>query len=131
MNASWLRVAYAFEFLVALIAVYTVWSEIGGQGHLDLMEPYWKGPLGVGMAYTIVRMTAAAVEREKAWNVYTIAWLLATLLIAAGMAMTTYYAHVHENDQDDSTDGNTVTSSLQASQIPSLHLPGLTLSQRG
>jgi hypothetical protein len=131
MNPAWLRLAYAFEFLLALIAVFTAWSQIGGQGHLDLMQAYWKGLLGVGMAYTIVRMTDAAVGREKAWNVYTVAWLLATLLIAVGMAMATYYAHMHENDDEDSTDGNTVTSSLQATQVPALHLPGLIFPEHG
>jgi hypothetical protein len=34
---SWLRLAYCFEFLIAMLTVFTLWSEIGGQGHLDLI----------------------------------------------------------------------------------------------
>jgi hypothetical protein len=35
---SWLRLGYAVEFLVALLAILNLWSEVGGQGHLDLMR---------------------------------------------------------------------------------------------
>ena len=34
-----LHVLYAIEFLIALIAVYTVWGQVGGQNHLDYMAP--------------------------------------------------------------------------------------------
>jgi hypothetical protein len=55
-----LRLFYAIEFLIALIATYTVWSQVGGQYHLDLMAWYWKLCLGVGIAFAAVKATAAA-----------------------------------------------------------------------
>jgi hypothetical protein len=111
MNPSWLRLIYTLEFLVALIAVFTGWSQIGVQGHLDLIPWYWKAILGIGMSWTIVRATAAAIEHRRAWNARCIAWLLATLLFAAAMGIVTYYAHLHENDdEEDNTDNTTLTS---------------------
>jgi len=32
-----LRLAYATQFLIALIAVFVLWSQVGGQSHLDYM----------------------------------------------------------------------------------------------
>ena len=58
-----LHVLYAIEFLIALIAVYTVWSEVGGQGHLDYMAWYWKAAIGPPAAYGVIRLTQAAVRR--------------------------------------------------------------------
>ena len=106
-----LRIAYVCEFLLALLAISVVWGQVGGQDHLDLMPWYWKAVLGIGMAWTIVRATAAAIEHQKAWNAKCIAWLLATLLLATAMGIATYYAHVHENDDDeDNPDNTTLTS---------------------
>ena len=43
-----LRPLLIVEFLIALESIYTFWSEVGGQYHLDLM--FWPWKLGVGMA---------------------------------------------------------------------------------
>ena len=45
-----LRLAYTTQFLLALLAIFVVWSEIGGQSHLDLMPWYLKLVLGGGAA---------------------------------------------------------------------------------
>ena len=37
MPPYWLRLAFVAEFLLALVAILEVWSEVGGQNHLDLM----------------------------------------------------------------------------------------------
>ena len=63
-----LRLAYTTQFLIALIAVFFLWSEIGGQGHLDLMPWYLKLGLGTGVAYAAVKATAAAVAQERDGN---------------------------------------------------------------
>src|ERR1700733_11278595 len=65
---SWLRLAYALEFLIALIAIISVWSEIGGEGHLDLMPWYVKLACIVGLAWCSVRFTAGIVEQQKVWT---------------------------------------------------------------
>jgi len=43
-----LRLAYATQFVIALIAVFVLWSEVGGQVHLDLMPWYFKLAFGAG-----------------------------------------------------------------------------------
>src|ERR1700682_4564416 len=62
---SWLRLAYSFEFLIALIAIFTLWSEIGGQGHLDLLPWYVKLVCGLAMAWCSIRFTAGLVEEQR------------------------------------------------------------------
>jgi hypothetical protein len=48
---SWLRMAYALEFLLAMIAIFTVWSEVGGQGHMDLLPWYIKLGCSLSLAW--------------------------------------------------------------------------------
>lgn len=98
------RLAYTAEFLVAMISIFEVWSQVGGQGHLDLMPWYTKLGLSVGLALACVAATISAVRHERAWNAKTVACMLIALAIAAGMAAVTYYYHVHENDDMDNSD---------------------------
>jgi len=108
-----LRLAYSTQFLLAVIAIYVAWSEVGGQGHLDLMPWYLKLGLGVGGALAFVKATAAAVSREHAWNGRTLKWagILLALLVACGV--TTLYVHLYEEDQSDEEEPN--VTSLTAS----------------
>jgi hypothetical protein len=101
---AWLRLAYAVEFLVALIAILNVWSEIGGQGHLDLMPWYIKLVCILGLAWCCVRFTASIVEQSKVWTGRTVAWFAAILLFGVAMGAITYYYHLHEEPQDDDED---------------------------
>lgn len=106
MPPNLLRLAYVFEFLLALLAILSLWSEVGGQGHLDLMPWYTKLGLIAGLALAIVMGTASAVSHERAWNARTLACAVAALLIAGGMAAATYYYHLHENDEDSASDSS-------------------------
>src|ERR1700735_5840419 len=98
-----LRLAYTTQFLIALIAVFFLWSEIGGQGHLDLMPWYLKLGLGTGVAYAAVRATAAAVAQEPAWNIKTLKWFGAMLALLVACGVVTYFYHLYgeEDDQQD------------------------------
>jgi len=107
------RLAYVAEFLVALIAVWTLWSQVGGQGHLDLMPWYEKLVLSVALALVTVLGTMSATEHDHAWNARTLVFLLMAFLIAAAMGVLTYYYHVHENDEDDEGDANVATIILE------------------
>ena len=100
-----LRLAYATQFLIALIAVFTLWSEVGGQGHLDLMPWYAKAALGAGAAFATVKATASAVSDKQAWNRRTRKWcgVLLAVLVACGLA--TYYCHVYLETDEDGQDG--------------------------
>ena len=106
----WLRLAYTFEFLIALLVIFTLWSEVGGQGHLDLMPWYTKLLCGMTMAWCCVRFTAGMVEQPRAWNFRSAGWLSGIILIALVMGGITYYYHLHEAQDDQDSDDNTATS---------------------
>jgi hypothetical protein len=100
MPHNLLRIVYVTEFLVAQLAVWTLWSQVGGQGHLDLMPWYAKLILSVSLSLVIVLGTAAAVNHERAWNLRTIVCMIAGICIAAGMGVLTYYYHLHEDEDN-------------------------------
>jgi hypothetical protein len=107
------RLFYAIEFLIALIATYTVWSQVGGQYHLDLMAWYWKLCLGAGIAFAAVRATAAAVKGERAWNARTLRWISVVLALALVCGLVTYYYHLNEPPPDDDDQEDTTTPTAQ------------------
>ena len=111
------RLAYVSEFLLALIAVLMLWSQVGGQGHLDLMPWYDKLSLSVALALVTVLGTRSATVHERAWNARTIAFLLMAVLIAGAMAALTYYYHLHEED-DEEEGGSNVATVVREAPLP-------------
>jgi len=95
------RLALAAEFLLALVASLTLWSQAGGQYHLDLMPWYWKLGLSCGFSYAAVRATASAMRHENAWNAATLGWLALALAIGLLAGMVTYYYHVNEPAEEE------------------------------
>ena len=96
-----LRLAYSTQFLIAVIAIFVLWSQVGGQSHLDLL-PWWiKLGLGLAAAYGVVRATAASVSGDRAWNGQTLRWLGVTLAVLAVCGYASYYAHMNLEDTDD------------------------------
>lgn len=110
LNRGWLRLAYIFEFWIVMMAIFTIWSQVGGQGHLDLLPWYTKLACAVGFAWCTVRMTVASVENQRAWNPATLRWFLAVLAISVLMTGITYWYHLHEVPDEQDTDENTATS---------------------
>ena len=110
------RLAYITLFLIALFTVFTLWSQVGGQSHLDLVPWSVKLVLGIGAAFAIVRAAAAAVAGERGWNTQSVKWLglvLATLVLCG---MASYYAHANFEDTGDESDsGDAKISSLHSS----------------
>jgi len=96
MPRSGLRVAFALEFLVACIAVYVIWGEVGGQVHLDLMPWHWKLICGIGTAASIVGFTRAASARERVWHRKSFLWFVLVLAFAVLIAGLTVYTHETE-----------------------------------
>ena len=98
-----LRLAYTTLFLIALLAVFESWSQVGGQSHLDLMPWYLKLVLGGGAAFSVVKAAAAAVSGEHAWNRQTLRWAGILLVILIGCGLASYYAHLYleEEEQDE------------------------------
>lgn len=116
-----LRLAYTTQFLLALIAVFFVWEEVGGPYHLDLM-PWWlKLGLGAGVAYAAVRATAASLTGDSAWNRTTLRWCAAMLALAIGCAVANYYCNLY-GEEDDQQEGSEVSI---AAALPGSVPPGL------
>jgi hypothetical protein len=108
-----LRLAYATQFLIALIAIFVLWSQVGGQSHLDLVPWYFKLGLGAGSAFAAVKATAAAVARERVWNSQSLRWLGVLLALLLGCGLASYYAHLSEDeDQEDQQESTALTSEL-------------------
>lgn len=102
-----LRFAYLCEFLLAMIAIFTAWSEIGGQSALDLMYWGWKLGLSVSLAAAIVAYTAALLSEQSVWSLRSARWLslIIILLLAIGI-VTYYYALQVDNGDTDENSGN-------------------------
>ena len=107
---SWLRLAYCFEFLIAMLTIFTLWSEIGGQGHLDLMPWYTKLACGLAMASCTIGFTAGLVEGARPWNSRSARWFSGLLAVAIVMGVITYYYHLHEAVDQPDSDDTTATS---------------------
>src|SRR5690242_17596999 len=112
-----LRLAYTTLFLLALLAVFLLWSEVGGQSHLDLMPWYLKLGLGGGAAFATVKATMAAVSHERPWNAQTLRWAGILMILLVGCGLASYYVHVY-GEQDDDQEDESLTSSLVAPASP-------------
>jgi hypothetical protein len=110
-----LKVLYSIEFLIALIAIFTVWRDVGGAGHLEYMTWYWKALIGIPGAYVIVRMTMAMAGGDK-WR--TTMWLLALAALAATAGILTYYTHLNEPQDEDEEDPGTITPAAVVDLAP-------------
>ena len=104
MTPQLLRLVYAVEFLVALVAIFTAWSEIGGQAVLDLMHWGWKAGLSLILAASVVGFSAAITTEESLWTLRSVRWLTAILLCLAAVVVATYYyaLQVDNGEGDDS-----------------------------
>jgi len=110
---SWMRLAYAIEFLLALIAIIVLWSEVGGQGHMDLLPWYTKLSCVLAFAWCCVRFTAGMVEQPQTWNRRTVGWFAGIILVGITMAGITFYYHLHEVPDETDID-DTTSASLTA-----------------
>src|SRR5580692_8773568 len=123
MDNRFLRPLLIVEFLIAVEAIFTVWSEVGGQYHLDLMFWPWKLGIGIAAAGLIVAITANLVRNDG--SITRRAVMFCSLLIAIFLlaGVVTYYYHVNEpveqeEDQDD--DSPAKISKLPATRSPAL-----------
>jgi hypothetical protein len=113
MSNNVLRPLLVVEFLVAIEVVFTFWSQVGGQYHLDLMFWPWKLGIALGAATLIVAITAELARHEGSFTrrVLWLSSLLVAIVIAAGVV--TYYYHLNEpTDDDDDDDQPRVTKTV-------------------
>ncbi len=119
MSPQLLRLVYACEFLLALVAIFTAWSEIGGQAALDLMYWAWKLGLSFALAGTFVAYTAALFTEESLWSLRSARWFTAMLALIFAMGAVTYFyaLQVDAGDSDETPPSvhHAVSSSLRTS----------------
>jgi hypothetical protein len=120
MSPYLLRLAYAFQLLLALIAVLFGWSQIGGQVHLDLMPWYDKLLCGGALSVVIVLATREAVNHERWLNRKTAAYIILAIVILSGMGILTYYYHLQEEDEQESGSGDVAARVFLSGMRPSL-----------
>ncbi len=116
MHNRLLRPLLIVEFLIALDVVYTMWSEVGGQYHLDLMFWPWKLGLAVGSAGLIVAITADLVRNDGRFTRRAVVFFSCLIVVFVVAGVVTYYYHVHEpadQDQDDDDDAPARISQVQ------------------
>jgi heme/copper-type cytochrome/quinol oxidase subunit 3 len=101
MEARFLRIAYAIQFVVTWMVVFEIWGQVGGQGHIDMMPWYLKLLLSGGLSLTAVKATVATVQRDTFWNKRTSAWLAAAVVLAILMGLLSYYEHLHEPTEEE------------------------------
>jgi predicted outer membrane lipoprotein len=116
-----LRLAYSTLFLIALMAVFVLWSQVGGQSHLDLVPWPLKLGLGLAAAYGVVRTTAASVSGERAWNGHMVRWLGLVLAVLAACGYASYYAHMNLEESDDADQQQDTTVSRSGMRLPLVH----------
>ncbi len=118
MRNRLLRPFLIVEFLIAIQAIFTFWSEVGGQYHLDLMFWPWKFGLSIAAASLIVAITANLVQNNGAITrcALTLCSFLIVVVVVAGMV--TYYYHLNEPpDQDDQADDEPAQVSLMERRL--------------
>ena len=111
MKPRLLRLAFVFEFLVALVAIFTAWSEIGGQAALDSMTWFWKFGFSLLLAASIVGYSSAIALEQNFWTLRSARWLTGMLLIVFAMGVVTYYfqLQVESGEGDENTTISSVT----------------------
>lgn len=118
MTPKLLRLAYISEFLVAVIAIFTAWSEIGGQASLDAMPWGWKFGLGLGLAAASVGYTASVASDVPIWNKRSLLWLAVIAVVTLSMGVITYYYGLQASLNNGSDEQQDSTMSLHSLRRP-------------
>ncbi len=130
MRSRLIRPLLVFEFLLAIQVWLTLWSQVGGQYHMDLMFWPWKLGLTVAAAGLVTAITAELFRSSDSFSRRAIVYagLLVAVTFTAGIV--TYYYHMNEpaDDQDDNNTP-TVTSLLEfGNSIPARGCEGIVVN---
>ena len=117
MTAKSLRLLYVCEFLLALVAIFTAWSEIGGQAALDVMPWGWKFGLGAALAVAIVAYSAAIASADSLWTLRSARWLAAIAVLLVAIGVVTYY-YMLEDESIEPDDTGTASLFLPCASAP-------------
>ena len=119
MTPRLLRVVFVFEFLVALVAIFTAWSEIGGQAALDAMTWFWKFGLGLLLAATVVGYSSSIAFEDGLWTLRSTRWLAGMLAVIVAMGFVTYFFQL-QVDSGDGDESSTMSRAITWSRLPFL-----------
>jgi len=108
MDKRFLRPLLIAEFLLALQVVFTVWSQVGGQYHLDLMFWPWKLGVSVIAATLVVAITGNLLKNGGTITRRSLMYIAAMMVTLIVAGFVTYYYHVNEPADDDDEDDNPV-----------------------
>ena len=112
MDKRLVRPLLAAEFLVAIIAVFTLWGQVGGQYHLELMFWAWKLGIGLAGAALAVAITASLVHSEGEFTRRVLLQCSLLIVLAVVAGVVTYYYHVNEPQDQDEDENPQQTSQL-------------------
>ncbi len=126
LRNSLLRPLQIVVFLLALQASFTLWSQVGGQSHLDMVYWPWKLAVGLAAALLITAITASLVRSRGEITRRTIflTSLLLTVAIAAGLL--SYFSHLNEPDDSGDDEDTPAVTSLTRPEAPSWAVPNPT-----
>jgi len=124
MHNRLLRPLLIVEFLIALEAIFTMWSEVGGQYHLDLMFWPWKLGLAVASAGLIVAITANLVRNDGQVTRRAVLFFSSLILIFVLAGVVTYYYHLHEPTDQEQNDDDEPARISQVVGSSEVLLPG-------
>ena len=96
MPVPWRRLSTALVFLLAWIAIWLAWPQVGGQGHLDLMHWGWKLGLPLGGAWAAAGAARAALFAPRLISRGVVGWLLLLAAFGATAGWVTYNYHLQE-----------------------------------
>lgn len=99
---------------MAVIAVFTTWSEVGGQAALDIMPWGWKFGLGIGVSIAFVAYSAALLAGDSIWNARSAKWLAIMIVLLLGMGVVTYYYVLQVENSDSGQEQENSAVSLQS-----------------
>lgn len=108
MQPKLLRLAFVFEFLLALLTIFTAWSEIGGQTALDAMNWFWKAGFSIGLALSVVGYSSAIISEDRMWTMRSARWLTALCILILASGVVTYYFQL-QVDATDSDEPGTIS----------------------
>src|ERR1700689_1114711 len=113
MRNRLLRPFLIIEFLIAIQTIFTFWSEVGGQYHLDLMFWPWKAGVSIAAALLIVAITGNLIRNNGTITGYalTLCAFLIVVFVVAGIV--TWFYHLNEPpDQENQGDDQPAKTSL-------------------
>jgi hypothetical protein len=115
MTHKVLRLVFVLEFLMAIVALFTAWSEIGGQATLDLMHWGWKLGLSVAFAGAVVGYSTTLISTDSLWTLRSMRWLMAIVVLCLAIGVVTYYYALQvDTGQSDETGTTSMTFSRPA-----------------